>query len=116
MILTGRMTWGAGGSSFFPQDDVKTKIRKIRPVSDINGRKKMGLSLNVKFIFISDTSLLMNSQKVKKSICCHSGESRNPVIAVCSGCPFDFAQGGEPVEPRIKSGMTNKDFLRDHQN
>jgi hypothetical protein len=24
-----------------------------------------------------------------------------------SGYPFDFAQGGEPVEPWISSGMTN---------
>jgi hypothetical protein len=31
----------------------------------------------------------------------HSGESRNPVPKI-SGC-------------RIKSGMTNSDFLRDHQ-
>ena len=23
-----------------------------------------------------------------------------------SGYPFDFAQGGEPVEPRVKPGMT----------
>ncbi len=27
----------------------------------------------------------MNPQKVKKSIYCHSGESRNPVISIASG-------------------------------
>ncbi len=41
-------------------------------------------------------------KKSKNTIFCHSGESRNPVISVCSGC-------------RIRSGMTNWDFLRDRQ-
>jgi hypothetical protein len=33
-----------------------------------------------------------------------------------SGFPFDFAQGGEPVEPRISSsaaGLVQNDELRD---
>jgi hypothetical protein len=39
----------------------------------------------------------------------HSGlDPESSVFSDCSatGCPFDFAQGGEHVEPRIKSGIT----------
>jgi hypothetical protein len=28
-----------------------------------------------------------------------------------TGFPFDFAQGGEPVEPRVKPGMTKQQYL-----
>jgi len=49
-----------------------------------------------------DRSNLMHSKKVRNPLKRHSGEGRNPVVSVNSGC-------------RIKSGMTNLDFLRDHQ-
>jgi hypothetical protein len=29
-----------------------------------------------------------------------------------AGFPFDCAQGGEPVEPRVKPGMTQQDILK----
>jgi hypothetical protein len=32
-----------------------------------------------------------------------------------NGFPFDFAQGGESVEPRIKSGMTKQCQLQIYQ-
>jgi hypothetical protein len=31
---------------------------------------------------------------------------RHPECTEITGFPFDFAQGGEPVEPRVKPGMT----------
>jgi len=46
---------------------------------------------------LDDSTKILNLQSVIP------GLTRNPVLSVCSGC-------------RIKSGMTNADFLRDYQN
>jgi hypothetical protein len=34
------------------------------------------------------------------------GASSQVSVWTETGFPFDFAQGGEPVEPRVKPGMT----------
>jgi len=36
--------------------------------------------------------------------------SRSVSSLTNSGFSFDFAQGGEPVEPRVKPGMTKTDY------
>ena len=51
-------------------------------------------------IRICNIQNLMNSYKVKKSICCHSGEGRNPVISACrfeTLSEYPVAEWGETV-------------------
>ena len=49
---------------------------------------------------------------------CHAGldpASRTVRLSNCNGFPFEFAQGGEPVEPRVKPGMTKDQHLPSFQ-
>ena len=52
---------------------------------------------------------LGHNTKQRLILTCHAGldpASRNATPRKCAGFPFDLAQGGEPVEPRVKPGMT----------
>jgi len=40
-----------------------------------------------------------------------AADCRNYTVRCQEGFPFDVAQGGEPVEPRIKPGMTKQQYI-----
>jgi len=56
MVFTGRITWGAAASSFFPQDHVAAMRIKIRPAWITNAREKMILLTHLLFITIAIAS------------------------------------------------------------
>ena len=59
------------------------------------------------------TFRLYHNSKKNLISACHAGlDPASSIVTLwkSNGFPFDFAQGGEPVEPRVRPGMTISSF------